>query len=227
MLPRDDLLQGCPQPQALEALIERAEQALRTWEPQWSGFVSAELRELAQARLGPLTELRLSAAGGWPQAERCRLLLQRAELMAQESPEAPLCGLVVSGNFLFDPSEPADVRQGLQAAGMAPEQLGDIWMRGDRGAQAVLASEAAERWQGVEAQVRSVPVRYEARPIARPKADKPKGDEGLSALLPWADKDHAWLFKTTTQGDTSVRALKCAAAKAPADLAGIEGFDER
>ena len=161
MLPRDDLLQGCPQPQALEALIERAEQALRTWEPQWSGFVSAELRELAQARLGPLTELRLSAAGGWPQAERCRLLLQRAELMAQESPEAPLCGLVVSGNFLFDPSEPADVRQGLQAAGIAPEQLGDIWMRGDRGAQAVLASEAAERWQGVEAQVRSVPVQLE------------------------------------------------------------------
>ena len=165
MLPRDELLQGCPQPQALEALIERAERALRTWEPQWSGFVGAELRELAEARLGALSDLRLSAAGGWPQAERCRLLLQRAELQQEQPPAPPLCGLVVSGNFLFDPAEPADVRQGLQAAGVEPEALGDIWMRGDRGAQAVLASEGAERWQGAEAQVRSVPVQLELMPL--------------------------------------------------------------
>jgi len=73
MLPRDALLEGCRQPQQLAALIDLAEQALRTWEPVWSGFVAAELRELALERLGALTELHLDAGGGWPQAERQRL----------------------------------------------------------------------------------------------------------------------------------------------------------
>jgi glycosyltransferase involved in cell wall biosynthesis len=42
------VLVGCGQPPELAALIDLAEQALRTWEPVWSGFIPAELRELAQ-----------------------------------------------------------------------------------------------------------------------------------------------------------------------------------
>ena len=169
MLPRDALLEGCRQPQQLAALIDLAEQALRTWEPVWSGFVAAELRELALERLGALTELHLDAGGGWPQAERQRLLLRRREL-ATEQPAAepiapPVGGLLVSGNFLFDPAEPSEVRAGLVAAGLQPEHLGDIWMRGDRGAQAVIAAEAAEGCNGVAAQVRSVEVRLEPVPL--------------------------------------------------------------
>ncbi len=37
MLPRDELLKGSRRPNELAALIELAEQALRTWEPCWSG----------------------------------------------------------------------------------------------------------------------------------------------------------------------------------------------
>lgn len=71
---------------------------------------------------------------------------------------------------------------------------------------------------------------YEAKPITRLKADKPKGPEEatLSAVVPWADQEHAYLFKTTVAGESSVRAMKCGPAKeAPAGLGGIEGFDER
>ena len=80
MLPRDELLKGSRQPNELAALIELAEQALRTWEPCWSWFVEAELQEDAQQRLGALSEIQVLSDGGWPQAERSRLLLRRAEL---------------------------------------------------------------------------------------------------------------------------------------------------
>lgn len=164
MLPREELLKGCRQPGALRDLIDLAEEALRTWEPVWSGFVPADLREEAEQRLGQLSELQLSSAGGWPQAERRRLLLQRAEL-AGGGGVPPLAGLVVSGNFLFDPAEPDDVRRGLLAAGAAADDLGDIWMRGDRGAQLVLRSAAAATLAGRTTLVRTVEVHLEPVPI--------------------------------------------------------------
>ncbi|MEN9540487.1 MAG: hypothetical protein RLZZ459_578 [Cyanobacteriota bacterium] len=166
MLPREELLKGCRQPGALRDLIDLAEEALRTWEPIWSGFVPADLREEAEQRLGQLSELKLSSAGGWPQAERRCLLLERSE-PGGDAGAPPLTGLVVSGNFLFDPAEPEDVRQGLLTVGAAAGDLGDIWMRGDRGAQLVLRADAAAALDGRTALVRTVEVQLEVQPIAQ------------------------------------------------------------
>ena len=145
MLPREQLLKGSQHSAALAPLLDRAEQALRTWEPVWTGFVAADLREEAEQRLGELSELSLSSDGGWPDAERRCLLLRRQELVgAGEGPTpAALQGLVISGNFLFDPAEPGDLRAALLAAGAEADELGDIWLRGDRGGQAVLLPAAA------------------------------------------------------------------------------------
>ena len=200
MLPREALLQGSRDPGALAPLIALAEEALRTWEPLWSGFVAADLREEAEQRLGALSELHLSSAGGWPQAERRCLLLQRAELAgdsghdsgagdtsgetAAEAP--PLAGLIVSGNFLFDPAEPDDVRRGLLAAGAEPGELGDIWMRGDRGAQLVLSAAAAQRLQGGAARVRTVEVQLESTALGDlqlPAARSPRELTSVEASL--------------------------------------------
>lgn len=201
MLPREDLLQGSRRPEELAALIDQAEQALRTWQPVWTGFVAADLREEADQRLGSLSELRLAAAGGWPQAERRRLLLQRAELAAApQSPgeagpalaaanaaeAAPLMGLVVSGNFLFDPAEPGDVRSGLLAAGAEAGELGDIWIRGDRGAQLIATPELAARLHGQPARVRTVEVQLEALPVELlqlPAQRQPKQLSSVEASL--------------------------------------------
>ena len=172
MLPREELLQGSRDPEALAQLISLAEEALRTWEPIWSGFVAADLREEAEQRLGALSELSLGSDGGWPGAERRCLLLQRAELAgsageaedgapADATGAPPLAGLIVSGNFLFDPAEPDDVRRGLLEAGADAGELGDIWLRGDRGAQLVLSAAAAERLHGRTGQVRTVEVSLE------------------------------------------------------------------
>jgi photosystem II S4 domain protein len=188
MLPREELIKGSRQSAALAGLINQAEQALRTWEPVWSGFITPELREETEQRLGALTELRLQADGGWPQAERCRMLFSRAELVGDEAAPAAasLCGLVVSGNFLFDPADPADVRQGLLAAGLDAASLGDIWMRGDRGAQAVIAGEDCERWQAIQAQVRTVPVQLELLPLEQlqwPASRSPRQLSSVEASL--------------------------------------------
>lgn len=170
MLPRRDLLEGVPQAAALEPLLDAAEEALRTWQPVWTPFLPADLRELLEMRLAPLSELRLHSDGGHADAERRRLLLQRADSWQepQELPaelQAGLRGLEISGNFLFDPAEPGDVRAALEAAGAASGELGDLWMRGDRGAHAVVTAPLAARLDGSGAQVRTVPVQLLARPL--------------------------------------------------------------
>jgi len=183
MLPREELLQGSRRPEELQPLIALADEALRTWEPVWSGFVAADLREELEQRLGALSELTISADGGWPQAERRCLLLRRSDV-AGSSPA--LAGLIVSGNFLFDPAEPDDIRRGLLAIGANPGDLGDIWLRGDRGGQLVLREAAAERLHGRTAQVRTVEVQLERaalEDLQLPAARSPRELSSVEASL--------------------------------------------
>ncbi|MCP9928960.1 photosystem II S4 domain protein [Cyanobium sp. CH-040] len=167
MLPRRQLLEGSRHPAALEAVLDAAETALRTWEPTWTGFLDGAVREEATERLAPLAELQLHAEGGFAGAERQRLLLLRREtgLDPQVLP-ADLGGLEISGNFLFDPAEPADLRQALLDLGTEPASIGDLWMRGDRGGQGVLTGPAARALDGRQARVRTVEVQLGARPLA-------------------------------------------------------------
>ena len=159
MLPREDLLAGAQDPDGLLVLIELAEQVLRTWQPAWSPFLSAPLREETLARLGSLSELAWVSDGGYPGAERQRLLCHRRD----DTPDsaAPLQGVLIEGNFLFDPLSPADLREALQAMGMAQHSLGDVWVRGDRGGQGICTPSAAEFIHGRVGAVRDVEIRCE------------------------------------------------------------------
>ena len=73
--------------------------------------------------------------------------------------------LELGGNFLFDPAERQDFRAGLLALGAAEGELGDLWLRGDRGAQAILTAAQAAALDGRTAVVRTVEVALEARPL--------------------------------------------------------------
>lgn len=166
MLPRRSLLEGSPDPAALEPLIDAAERALRTWEPVWSEFVDARLREEAESLLGGLSELALSSHGGHAGAERRLLLLQRAEAAVDPATlPPPLQGLEILGNFLFDPADGADFRQALVDLGAAPGELGELWLRGERGAQAIVSEGLAGRLDGRAAMVRTVEVRLATLPL--------------------------------------------------------------
>lgn len=166
MSPRPDPPDVGSRADDLASLQELAEQAVRTWGPAWSPFLDGALRHEAEQRLADLVDLRIDRGGGHPGAERCRLLFQRAEAaLPPEEVPGDFAGLEIAGNFLFDPADPADFRSGLEAAGARPGELGDVWSRGDRGAQAIVAEALATRLHGLEGQVRTVPVRFEARPL--------------------------------------------------------------
>ena len=152
----------------IDDLINLAERALRTWEPVWSGFLPAAELEDATERLDALSELEWITAGGYDQAERRCLRLQRQGMAGDDQPlaAAPLRGLQVSGNFLFDPATPTEFRSGLLAAGARGAELGDLWVRGDRGAQVVVTEALAARWNGQQARVRTVSVELEAIALA-------------------------------------------------------------
>jgi len=187
MLPQRDLLEGSQHPQELAAVVAAADQALRTWEPVWTGFIDGAVREEAMERLGTLAELSLTSTGGYPGAERQRLLLQRSEAaMDLEDGAAGLMGLEISGNFLFDPAERTDFRAGLLALGPPEDVLGDIWMRGDRGAQAVVTAEQAAALDGRTSSVRTVEVQLEARPLDQlqlPAQRQPRRFQTVEASL--------------------------------------------
>ena len=176
-----DLLQGCRDPAALEPLLALAERALRTWEPCWTPFLPPDLREEAEARLASLSELQFSCEGGHPGAERRRLLLWRGEA-APQSPPPALTGLEIAGNFLFDPADSEEFRAALLAMGAAEGDLGDLWPRGDRGARAILTAPLAAALDGREGQVRSVPVRCEARPIEELQPPPPRSPRRLTTV---------------------------------------------
>jgi photosystem II S4 domain protein len=159
----------------LEAVIAAADRALRTWEPVWTPFLDGAVLEEALEQLAGLAELDLASRGGYPGAERQRLLLQRhdAAIDADEV-AAGLMGLELVGNFLFDPAERQDFRAGLLALGIAEGELGDLWLRGDRGAQAILTAAQAAALNGRTAMVRTVEVALEARPLEQVQLPAPR-----------------------------------------------------
>ena len=163
MLPREDLLAGAQDPDGLTGLIDLAEQVLRTWQPAWSPFLSAPLREEAMTRLGNLSELAWASDGGYPGAERQRLLCHRRDDSIDAA--APVQGLLIEGNFLFDPLSPEDLRTALRGMGMDDTSLGDLWVRGDRGGQGICTPSAAEALHGRLGAVRDVEIRCESRPV--------------------------------------------------------------
>lgn len=187
LLPEEALVQGSRRRDELRPLLADAEAALRTWEPQWTALLDPALREELEQRLAGLSELELASWGGHPGAERRRLLLQRRDAAQPlEMLEAGLLGLEISGNFLFDPAEPTDLRAALLKAGAADAELGDLWMRGDRGGQGVVDAALAARLDGQEGLVRTVPVRFSARPIAElqlPPQRMPKRLQSVEASL--------------------------------------------
>ncbi len=183
MLLPETLSDGSPLALALEPVMAAAETALRTWQPVWTGFLSAAVREAAAIRLGTLSELTLDSDGGYPDSERRQLLLRRSEALPPAEDQPPrVMGLEIAGNFLFDPAAAADFRQALINAGARDDQIGDLWPRSDRGAQAIVSSELARELEGAEGLVRTVAVRFEPRPVAELALPAPRTQRDLHTV---------------------------------------------
>jgi photosystem II S4 domain protein len=176
MLPRDEILKGVENREEMARLVDKAEQALRTWEVVLTDFISPPVYLEAQKLFGRLTEVTFLAWGGFPQAERQRLGLARLEVPL-ELARIPLAALDISGNFLFDPANHRDFLGAILGTGIVREKVGDIIVLGERGAQAIVVPEIVDFLGAALTQVRSVPVRVQPIDLQAIKVQPPKKKE--------------------------------------------------
>lgn len=162
-LPRHELLKGARDLKGLSSIIEMADNVLRTWQPCWSNFLSPLLKEESNQRLGGLSELSWREDGGYPNAERCRLLCHRSDCNSNDP--APIKGLLIEGNFLFNPISSGVMRQALINMGVRPDNLGDIWLIGDRGGQALCTLGCADAMHKRKGSIHDVEIYIEALPV--------------------------------------------------------------
>ena len=176
MLPKEDLLKHSDHKETLARIIDQAEQAIRTWEPIATDFLSPpELME-AQAAFGRLTDIHTVASGGYPQAERQRLVIARTEIPFDENP-VPLATISIAGNFLFDTATHRDFLGSLLGTGLVRAKVGDIIVLGERGAQAIVVPELVEFLQTSLVQVRSVAVKTKPIELSELKVREPRKKE--------------------------------------------------
>jgi photosystem II S4 domain protein len=176
MLPREELLKGVENRDTVARVIDQADQAIKTWEVVFTDFLSPpELAEI-QRVFNRLTEVHLVAWGGYPQAERQRLAIARADLPLDQS-QVAIMALEIAGNFLFDTANNRDFLGAMLGTGIVREKTGDVIVLGERGSQVIVVPELGEFLEMSLKQVRSVPVRTQRIDISELKIREPKKKE--------------------------------------------------
>lgn len=176
MLPKDDLLKGLENREAVSRVIDRANQAIRTWEVVLTDFLSPPELYESQQVFRRLTDITWVAWGGYPQAERQRLAIARSELPLDDS-QVELVAISMAGNFLFDTATHRDFLGAILGTGIVREKVGDILVLGDRGAQAIVVPELVDFLSMSLTQVRSIPVTTKPLPLEELKVRPPKKKE--------------------------------------------------
>ncbi|MFM9156745.1 MAG: YlmH/Sll1252 family protein, partial [Dolichospermum sp.] len=103
-------------------------------------------------------EVHLVTWGGYPQGERQRIAIARAELPLDQS-QVAIMALEIAGNFLFDTANHRDFLGAMLGTGIVREKTGDVIVLGERGAQVIVVPELGEFLEMSLKQVRSVPVK--------------------------------------------------------------------
>ena len=133
MLPREELLSKVENKEEVARIIDKAEQALKTWEVTITDFFSPPILIEIDKIFQQLTEI--------------------------EQSQIELALLDIAGNFLFDPATHRDFLGAILGTGLVRDKVGDIIVLGERGAQAIVVPEIAEFLETALTQVRSVSVK--------------------------------------------------------------------
>ncbi len=176
MLPREELLKAVENRDTVARVIDQADQAIKTWEIVFTDFLSPPSLIEIQQRFSRLTEVQLVAWGGYPQAERQRLAIARAELPLEKS-QVEVAALEIAGNFLFDTATHRDFLGSMLGSGIVRDKTGDIIVLGERGAQVIVVPELVEFLEMNLKQVRSVPVKTQRIDLSELKIREPKKKE--------------------------------------------------
>tara|TARA_Y100001968_G_scaffold299244_1_gene309720 strand:+ start:771 stop:1559 length:789 start_codon:yes stop_codon:yes gene_type:complete len=161
-LPKEKILFNSKFSKELEALLENAEKALKSREPVWSPFISAQLKEEVKYRFKNLNDITMFFEGGFSGAERERICFLRSEEEVIFSSLAiPIKGIRIKGNFLFDRAKENDFRNTLYELDIEEGEIGDIWLIRDRGAQAICSQKCASLMHQKISKLRDVEIEIE------------------------------------------------------------------
>ena len=159
-LPKEKVVVNSSFHNELESLLKYAEKAIKEWKPIWTPFISAQLIEEAKNKLTNLNDIACKYEGGFPAAERQRICFIRSEQENISTQiDIPIKGIYIKGNFLFDRATPDDFRKAMQDIGAHPEEIGDIWLVRDRGAQALCSQECADLMDNKIGNLREVEIK--------------------------------------------------------------------
>ena len=165
-LPKEKILFNSPFEKELETLLYYAEKAINQRKPIWSPFVSAKLIEEVKNKFNNLNDITCNFDGGFPSAERKRICFRRSE---EENysiyPDIPIKGIYLKGNFLFDQANQNDFREFLYELDAQADEIGDIWLIRDRGAQAICSQDFADLIHQKIGKLREVEIEIKALSI--------------------------------------------------------------
>jgi photosystem II S4 domain protein len=176
MLAREELLKGVENREEVARVIDKADRSLKTWAVELSDFLAPPVLAEVDRLFARLTEVRLVSWGGYPQAERQRIAVARADLPLEPA-QIELAALDITGNFLFDPATHRDFLGAILGTGIVRDKVGDIIVLGERGAQALVVPEMVEFLATALVQVRSVPVKTKRIELTEIKVNPPKKKE--------------------------------------------------
>ena len=144
-LPKEKILFNSTFRKELITLIGYAEKSLKERKPIWTPFVSPQIIEEVKSKFNNLNDISCCYEGGFPNAERKRICFTRSEeTMKSSYRDIPIKGISLKGNFLFDRAKQNDFRNLLNALEIKSEEIGDIWLIRDRGAQAICSQKCAD-----------------------------------------------------------------------------------
>ncbi len=158
-IPINVIIKNCTNKKEIGLLLNQAEKAFITWETIWSNFIEAPIREEFLEKVKILNDIKCYSDGGYENAERHRICLSRApEGILPQTERAPLKGLNIEGNFLFEKADKADFLMALKGLGARSIDIGDLWLMGDRGAQAICTPEISLKLSGKVGLTRNVKI---------------------------------------------------------------------
>tara|TARA_B100000579_G_scaffold53202_1_gene37165 strand:- start:116 stop:904 length:789 start_codon:yes stop_codon:yes gene_type:complete len=166
-LPKEKILFNSPFKKELETLLKYAEKAINEREAIWSPFLSPQLIEEVKNRFNNLNDITCNFDGGFPNAERKRICFTRSDkAIYSVYPDIPIKGIYLKGNFLFDRAKQNDFRDVLDKLNAKADEIGDIWLIRDRGAQAICSQKCADLMHAKIGKLREVEIVIEAIPLS-------------------------------------------------------------
>lgn len=164
-------------------ILDKAQRAVDMWSVVASDFVSPAVVAEVMPLLDNMAEIKAVPWGGFPNAERCRILIGREELMYDAKNPVALDlvqAVQVTGNFMFDAATHRDFLGACLGTGIDRRTIGDIVIQGEQGAYILCAPEMVSYLELSLTQVRSVPVKTKAVALTDLKVPAPKVEECTS-----------------------------------------------